>query len=242
MAGASWKRFRRSAFSTYRRHCRARSQYPARAVLHVVYGAPLGRALVAELAGGGTVRLLPQVRVAIDELGLVAPDALEAARSILEGGIPDFAETLRTVLVEDLAHSVDRWTTRKIVNPFESTGASLGVAFDALNATVQEARRTAHDRLEVTSDPRCRRCSSGRGLPWLTSSAGAGSEHAAVSRKVIGSVSGNGVSTHTRPQNAESPASAGLSPKRLKGLEPSTFCMASRRSSQLSYSRTGRPV
>ncbi len=36
--------------------------------------------------------------------------------------------------------------------------------------------------------------------------------------------------------------------KRLKGLEPSTFCMASRRSSQLSYSRTkadyrgGRPV
>ena len=30
---------------------------------------------------------------------------------------------------------------------------------------------------------------------------------------------------------------AGLSCKRLKGLEPSTFCMASRRSSQLSYSR-----
>ncbi|MDX6522828.1 MAG: hypothetical protein QOI17_341 [Gaiellales bacterium] len=27
--------------------------------------------------------------------------------------------------------------------------------------------------------------------------------------------------------------------KRLKGLEPSTFCMASRRSSQLSYSRNG---
>jgi hypothetical protein len=29
----------------------------------------------------------------------------------------------------------------------------------------------------------------------------------------------------------------GFSDKRLKGLEPSTFCMASRRSSQLSYSR-----
>jgi hypothetical protein len=27
--------------------------------------------------------------------------------------------------------------------------------------------------------------------------------------------------------------------KRLKGFEPSTFCMASRRSSQLSYSRAG---
>jgi hypothetical protein len=34
---------------------------------------------------------------------------------------------------------------------------------------------------------------------------------------------------------------AGTSPKRLKGLEPSTFCMASRRSSQLSYSRA-RPA
>jgi hypothetical protein len=29
----------------------------------------------------------------------------------------------------------------------------------------------------------------------------------------------------------------GFSGERLKGLEPSTFCMASRRSSQLSYSR-----
>ncbi len=29
----------------------------------------------------------------------------------------------------------------------------------------------------------------------------------------------------------------GLKPKRMKGLEPSTFCMASRRSSQLSYIR-----
>jgi hypothetical protein len=37
----------------------------------------------------------------------------------------------------------------------------------------------------------------------------------------------------------KSPAGAGLSSKRLKGFEPSTFCMASRRSSQLSYSRTG---
>ena len=35
----------------------------------------------------------------------------------------------------------------------------------------------------------------------------------------------------------KSPAGAGLSLKRLKGFEPSTFCMASRRSSQLSYIR-----
>jgi hypothetical protein len=44
-----------------------------------------------------------------------------------------------------------------------------------------------------------------------------------------------------------SAASAGTNPptcrtfakKRLMGFEPTTFCMASRRSSQLSYSRTG---
>jgi hypothetical protein len=36
---------------------------------------------------------------------------------------------------------------------------------------------------------------------------------------------------------SKNPGYAGLSEERLKGLEPSTFCMASRRSSQLSYSR-----
>ena len=35
----------------------------------------------------------------------------------------------------------------------------------------------------------------------------------------------------------ENPAGAGLSEERLMGFEPTTFCMASRRSSQLSYSR-----
>jgi integrase-like protein len=53
-----------------------------------------------------------------------------------------------------------------------------------------------------------------------------------------------------RPPNSRWPERAGrrrngldqgTSRKRLKGLEPSTFCMASRRSSQLSYSRT-RPA
>jgi hypothetical protein len=32
----------------------------------------------------------------------------------------------------------------------------------------------------------------------------------------------------------------GIREKRLMGFEPTTFCMASRRSSQLSYSRIGR--
>jgi hypothetical protein len=35
----------------------------------------------------------------------------------------------------------------------------------------------------------------------------------------------------------KTPPKRGFPAKRLKGLEPSTFCMASRRSSQLSYSR-----
>jgi hypothetical protein len=39
------------------------------------------------------------------------------------------------------------------------------------------------------------------------------------------------------PRNDEIPLWGGISRKRLKGFEPSTFCMASRRSSQLSYSR-----
>ena len=37
----------------------------------------------------------------------------------------------------------------------------------------------------------------------------------------------------------KAPPERGFSLERLKGFEPSTFCMASRRSSQLSYSRTG---
>jgi hypothetical protein len=40
--------------------------------------------------------------------------------------------------------------------------------------------------------------------------------------------------------NEKTPPERGFSRKRMKGLEPSTFCMASRRSSQLSYIREGR--
>jgi hypothetical protein len=40
-----------------------------------------------------------------------------------------------------------------------------------------------------------------------------------------------------RPPNRKAPPERGFRRERLKGLEPSTFCMASRRSSQLSYSR-----
>ena len=38
------------------------------------------------------------------------------------------------------------------------------------------------------------------------------------------------------------PRLAGLNEERMMGLEPTTFCMASRRSSQLSYIRVAAPV
>ena len=44
----------------------------------------------------------------------------------------------------------------------------------------------------------------------------------------------------SRP-NKKPAVSSGF-PKRMKGLEPSTFCMASRRSSQLSYIREAAPL
>jgi hypothetical protein len=44
------------------------------------------------------------------------------------------------------------------------------------------------------------------------------------------------------PEKTKTPTSAGVPKKRMKGLEPSTFCMASRRSSQLSYIRMRGPV
>ena len=40
-----------------------------------------------------------------------------------------------------------------------------------------------------------------------------------------------------RRDQQEAPFLGGALSKRMKGLEPSTFCMASRRSSQLSYIR-----
>jgi hypothetical protein len=44
------------------------------------------------------------------------------------------------------------------------------------------------------------------------------------------------------PRNEESPGLGGFREERMKGLEPSTFCMASRRSSQLSYIRASPAV
>src|SRR5688572_16051260 len=47
------------------------------------------------------------------------------------------------------------------------------------------------------------------------------------SEETIGAGNGRGGRLEVRPRNAESPANARLSGERLKGFEPSTFCMAS---------------
>jgi hypothetical protein len=41
-------------------------------------------------------------------------------------------------------------------------------------------------------------------------------------------------------RNKKAPCERGFRGERMMGLEPTTFCMASRRSSQLSYIREGR--
>jgi hypothetical protein len=57
---------------------------------------------------------------------------------------------------------------------------------------------------------------------------------------VAPSGSAGAITACSRRSSKEKPSDLeGFPDKRLKGLEPSTFCMASRRSSQLSYSREG---
>ena len=60
-------------------------------------------------------------------------------------------------------------------------------------------------------------------------------------RRRPGALSQRAVRLPARPGGKRHPtvATDGTRKKRLMGFEPTTFCMASRRSSQLSYSRTG---
>ncbi len=59
---------------------------------------------------------------------------------------------------------------------------------------------------------------------------------ATVAESPIGTNSPSSHSLGYCPENTKAPITGAFS-KRMKGLEPSTFCMASRRSSQLSYIR-----
>jgi hypothetical protein len=74
-----------------------------------------------------------------------------------------------------------------------------------------------------------------KGRRWLLLSPG---PFASPRARATSASKSSSTATPPRPQPKESPAKRGFRVKRLKGLEPSTFCMASRRSSQLSYSRT----
>jgi hypothetical protein len=78
--------------------------------------------------------------------------------------------------------------------------------------------------------PKCSRTSSDGELSW---------DFVALSGPLV-APSGSAGRNHTfaaASERRKTPPERGFLAKRLKGLEPSTFCMASRRSSQLSYSR-----
>ena len=98
----------------------------------------------------------------------------------------------------------------------------------------------ADDRAKVFPPPTMpqdapRRCMPGSMLrPWL----------GAVSRGLLGNECSHFAATpwDRSPGRQQKPWISRAFYKRMKGLEPSTFCMASRRSSQLSYIRVSRPV
>ena len=113
-------------------------------------GAPLAATLAEDVSGDGRVSLYSDLSQAIDDLGLVQPAALEATQAVLDRYKGEFAELLRDRLVLELAHPVHVWVTRELVNPFIASRASLGIAFQALEARVQEARRTDDGRLEAS--------------------------------------------------------------------------------------------
>ena len=115
------------------------------------------------------------------------------------------------------------------------------------NGSIPTARRAP-----PAAVPRCRRPTASPGRPRWCRRPASRARRDAESRsrtrgqrgKQLGPLAGPPVLRNRcvdRLRNAKSPAKAGLFEERLKGLEPSTFCMASRRSSQLSYSRIAGP-
>jgi hypothetical protein len=123
-------------------------------------GAPLALNLANELTGGGSACLYANMSEAIEKLGVVQPEALDATREVIERVGGDFADMLRDRLLKDLSHPVPAWLTRELVNPFVVSGVSLGVAYEALGAVADEARRMEDGWLEASVVLRVRQ--------WLT--------------------------------------------------------------------------
>jgi hypothetical protein len=111
-------------------------------------GADLSQNLAAELTHG-TVTLVSNLYLAVQRLGLNQDDAVVAAEATVQRLQANLAELLRDELVEELYRPAHKWDTRDIVNPFIAVGAALGLAFEALDATVAEARQMDDGRLEA---------------------------------------------------------------------------------------------
>ncbi|HEV2858464.1 MAG TPA: PIN domain-containing protein [Solirubrobacterales bacterium] len=113
-------------------------------------GMPLASSLADEISGEGSVKLVPEIKAAIAELGLVAPEALAAAEAVIERLGDDFGEQLLDRLETELIHPIHTWITKEIINPFLASEASLGVPAKLLSATVEEARMADNGAIEAT--------------------------------------------------------------------------------------------
>jgi hypothetical protein len=113
-------------------------------------GKSLAQTLNEELSGRGRVSLFATLSEAIESLGLVQAEALESTHAIVERLGKSFPELLLAEVKEDLSHPVHRWVTRDVVNPFAGPDATLGTAYGAVGAEVDEARRMEDGRLEAS--------------------------------------------------------------------------------------------
>lgn len=113
-------------------------------------GMPLASSLSDEISGSGSVKLVPDIKAAIAELGLVAPEALVATEAVIERLDHAFGEQLLDQLETELIHPIHTWITRGFINPFLASKASLGVPSRFLKVTVEEARTAENGSLEAT--------------------------------------------------------------------------------------------
>ncbi|MGN6253453.1 MAG: PIN domain-containing protein [Solirubrobacterales bacterium] len=113
-------------------------------------GMPLASPLGDEISGSGSVRLASDIKEAIAELGLVAPEALIATEAVIKRLGDDFGQQLLNQLETELIHPVHTWITKGFINPFLASEASLGVPSKLLRVTVEEARTAENGSLEAT--------------------------------------------------------------------------------------------
>ena len=105
------------------------------------------------------------------------------------------------------------------------------------SAGASEARRTVNRRVARCGSPSQSPASATTGSPARLRALRGGAEAGRLAHRAHGRTR----RLRWRPRTRK-PRRSGVFCKRLMGFEPTTFCMASRRSSQLSYSRRERAV